>query len=122
MAKYRNQFDFQHWDGMTLNDFIPVLQRFEPDILHISARFTIKGELVFIDEKGEASKIPVRNFVEPLKFIKGKLKVVVLNGGHTTETLAQQISNYVDFVIGFNESITDEEAIMFSKNFYGAIA
>ena len=120
-AKYRDQFEIVNWDGITVNDFQSTLLRFQPVILHVSTQFTKRGEPVFLGEGHEAKIEPLSNFVYPIKFLKGKLKGVILNGEYT-ESLAQEISSYVDFVIGVSGTISDEEAITFSKGFYGAIA
>lgn len=49
------------------------------------------------------------------------LEVVVLNACHTA-TQAKAINKHVDYVIGMNAAIQDDDAIAFSSTFYAALA
>jgi hypothetical protein len=120
-SEYRDQFTVENWDGITGKDFHNVLQKFKPDMLHVSTHFTKSGDSIFLDENDEANKVSIRTFVDEIKFIQGELKYVVLNGAYS-QRLADLISNYVDFVVGVNGMISDEEAREFSRGFYGGLA
>jgi CHAT domain len=87
-------------------------------IFHFSGHGNKKG-LVLENLNGEAFCISAENIVQFVATLP-ELKCVLLSACNSANT-AKLIGKYVDFAIGFNCVITNEQAITFFKSFYESL-
>jgi len=90
-----------------------------PDVIHFSGHGSDKG-IVLEDNNGH-SKIVSESALESLfELFSDKIKCIILNSCYS-EVQAKAIAKHIPFVIGMDDSITDETAIIFSVGFYKAL-
>lgn len=92
-----------------------------PNILHFCGHGGGKKGLVFEDQDGTGKFVSGDGLAEFLSLFTESLECVVLNACYS-EVQAIEIQKYVNCVIGMEESIDDESAIVFASTFYEALA
>lgn len=90
-----------------------------PDIVHFSGHGNI-NLLVFEDREGNAADVS-GDAIARLIGLVGSVRCVVLNCCFS-DSISKQILKHVEAVIGCDESIDDEAAIMFTRAFYRALS
>jgi AAA-like domain/CHAT domain len=101
-------------------DFLNLLCTQEPDIVHISAHGD-EGELELESLLGRSHSIAGDVLTKLFQECNVRIQCVVLNACKS-ERLAEEISQYVNYVIGMSGNIRDSSAIAFSRGFYQALA
>ncbi|EKX40453.1 hypothetical protein GUITHDRAFT_113481 [Guillardia theta CCMP2712] len=87
----------------------------QPVILHLACHgseqgdITIGGRSITVEQLVDSLGVIVQNCT--------KLRLVVLNLCHSS-IVARELVKHVDFVIGHEKAVADEEAVAFSKNLY----
>lgn len=110
----------------TLDVLTKTFKQYRPSFIHFSGHgiesdedANIAGGLLVHDERGESQLIPTA----ALKYLfkkqseRFKIKLVVLNACYGWEQ-AEAISEYVPYVVGVSEQLSDEIALAFSRAFY----
>jgi hypothetical protein len=90
-----------------------------PQILHFWGHGDING-IIIEDEYGESKTLSSNSIDSLFKLFSNTIECVILNACFS-ENQARDISKYIPFVIGMNDSIGDKTAIVFATSFYDAI-
>lgn len=93
---------------------------YRPHIVHFCGHGAGQDGIVFEDDNGDAVCISADVLANFFALFKDTLECVVLNACYS-EIQVKEISKYITFVIGMNESIGDNIAIEFAIAFYDAI-
>lgn len=97
-----------------------LLMRIKPDVVHFSGHGTDTGELVFLDEQGQARPADPLTIARTFQILQGTVRCVVLNACYS-DRQAEEIAKYVPAVIGMCDRIEQRQALAFSKGFYEAL-
>lgn len=115
-GKY-SEFVFEYEFSTTSDDFVELLQDFKPAILHFTGHGTTKGEIIFEKDSKMGHKVKKDALVNLISKYNETVLLVVLNACHS-KTIADEIGNHIDCVIGMSKRIEESVSISFSKNFY----
>ena len=113
------RFALQSRWNVATTDLARLLRESGPALVHISGHGSDDGWLVFEDEQGSYEAKP-EQLAEVFEHARSRVRCVVLNACYT-EPLAKLIAAHVDFVIGMRGSISDSDALGFTKGFYGEL-
>ena len=105
----------------TVEDLSRYLLQYEPLILHFSGHGNSDGKITFNNSQGESQVLPVERLAELIDLLRGRIECVVLNACFSLEK-ADVLADCVRCVIGMEQAITDESAIIFSGGFYRGLA
>ncbi|NET61625.1 MAG: CHAT domain-containing protein [Symploca sp. SIO2E6] len=100
-------------------DIIQAILDTKPHIVHFSGHGQQSGNLCFEDEIGQSKAVEPEALAELFKLVADQVNCVILNACYS-EKQAYAIVEYIPFVIGMNQSISDQAAIAFSVGFYTA--
>lgn len=103
-----------------LEDLVPSITEIEPTIVHFSCHGSPNG-MYLTSENGTAKLINPLVLGNIIKRICPKVKIIVLNTCFS-QSYADAIASAIDNVVFFPSSLGDEEAIIFSREFYRALA
>lgn len=111
--------------AITPNDLQKAMLNHKPRIIHFSGHGTqeSKGGLLLQNIDGNAQVVPGNALANMFNIFskKFRIEIVLLNACHTKEQ-AEAISQYVKYVIGMSENISDNAAIGFSAGFYRGLS
>jgi hypothetical protein len=120
-AKYRERVDVQLRPAATFPDLIAALNSVRPHIVHFSGH---TGEVFRLDD-GEvlpgSNGVDFTSLIRALVVIERPPQLLVLNACGPVDR-AMSVLPAVPVVIGLSDSILDTAAIVFSQQFYAAIA
>ncbi|HEV3048983.1 MAG TPA: CHAT domain-containing protein [Longimicrobium sp.] len=97
-----------------------VLQH-QPHVVHFAAQGDAPGTICLADENGHPQPLDREALRSLFGALNHTVRVVVLNGGYTPETV-EALSEVVDYSVGMNRPISDASAIHFAEAFYTALA
>ena len=119
LSKLRDNFCLIQKTAVRPSDISQALLDSNPWIVHFLGHGN-EGELFFEDEIGHVQPVTHEALASLFEIVSGQVECVLLNACYSS-TQAQEIANYVHYVIGMNQAITDQSAILFSVGFYQAI-
>lgn len=119
-ARRRDQFEIFSRQAVRTDDLRRALLDYEPQIVHFSGHGFGEQGLVLEDETGQAKLVSVDTLARLFKLFKNQVQCVLLNACYS-EVQAEAINQYIDHVIGMQQSIGDRAAIEFAKGFYDAL-
>lgn len=119
-SKFRDNIKFEPCLAVRIEDIQQHLLQHNPDILHFSGHGDNSGNIYFLDENGDAKEVKIKSFVNLIKYFANNIKCVVLNSCYSLN-YAQEITKYINCVVGTTGSIDDESALVFAANFYQAV-
>lgn len=90
-----------------------------PDIIHFSGHGDTTG-IVVEDALGNTRLVSGEALAELFSLFSDEIRCVILNSCFSLNQ-ATEISKYIPYVIGMNQSVNDESAIQFSLGFYAAL-
>lgn len=119
----RDRIDLQAEYCVTFDDLPEFVIERAPAVVHITMHSTSSGSVALEDNAGSVF------LLEPLAFVKKfsvkamhrSIRCLVLGTSHSDQ-IAEELSSYIDFVIGSRDEITQNAAIAFAKSFYPALA
>jgi hypothetical protein len=117
-----SNFTVRHENEVHGSDFIPLLIKEQPDILHFAGHGG--GEQTTISLKsGDKNDVPLssKDFASILHRLKVRPKLLVLNACSTAE-FSNVVRSYVGAFVGASGKIGDAAAQNFSRNFYTNLA
>ena len=119
-AKYGHQINLIAIPAATINDLIEKINQYNPPCVHITGH----GELdkIILQDLNRKARLVEKGFLKGL--LSGKkdiIKLVFLNVCDSCQQ-AQEMSEYIDCVIGIEGKINDASGRLFSKTFYGSLA
>ncbi|WP_192580686.1 CHAT domain-containing protein [Micromonospora sp. AMSO1212t] len=101
-------------------DLLQYLNQHRPHIVHFSGHGDRSGEILLSADDGIARSVSLASLAELFHATSDNLRVVVVNACHSA-TAVQAISRYVDYVVGMNAAVPDDDAIAFAASFYSAL-
>jgi len=121
LAREREQFQIDsHWAVRT-RDFYRHMLDMQPQIVHFSGHGTGKDGIVLEDVTGKAELLSTEQLSSLFNLFASKgVKCVLLNACYSEEQ-ANAIAQHIPYVIGMNQSIGDQAAIIFAVAFYDAL-
>lgn len=109
-----------HEWAVRLDQLQDILLNQRPNVLHFSGHGG-GNSICFEDNLGNAADVSAADFAELLKLAGGEIDCVVLNACYSTD-VASKITLPVKYVVGCDDTIDDDAAVVFSKAFYRAMA
>lgn len=115
-----DEFRLINQPATRFQDFLQVLRDDKPWLVHFSGHGDGAAGLMLENEAGQVARLPNDIFKEMLVLLGGQTHCIVLNACHS-EHQAQQIAQYIPYVIGMNASVPDVVAIQFAQQFYAGL-
>ena len=92
----------------------------QPQIVHFCGHGDEDGSLQLEDDGGNYKLVAPEGLAFLFKLHADYVKCVVLNACYS-EKPAEEISEYINYVIGMNSAIADNAALVFSEGFYDGL-
>ncbi|MEB3219209.1 MAG: effector-associated domain EAD1-containing protein [Nostocales cyanobacterium 94392] len=119
-ATNRELFEIQLKTAVCPQDIRRAIAEERPQIVHFCGHGDKDGSLLLEDDGGNNKSVRPEGLASLFKLHADYVKCVVLNACHS-EKPAIAISQYIDYVIGMNNTIQDKVAIIFSQGFYDGL-
>ena len=120
LAKLRDQFVLEQRMSVRPADISQALLDVRPEIVHFSGHGAVTGELCFENQQGETHSVRPEALAALFEQFANQVKCVLLNACYS-QTQANAIARYIDYVIGMNKAVDDKAAIVFAIGFYQAL-
>jgi DNA-binding transcriptional ArsR family regulator len=119
-AEHRHSIEVISTWAVRPDDLLQFFNMYRPQIVHFSGHGSPAGEIMLVD----TDKTPKPVSVQALKFLfttlKDNIRLVILNACYS-RIQAEAIAEVIDCVVGMNDAIGDEAALLFAASFYRAI-
>jgi hypothetical protein len=119
-AKHRDHFDLKPKLAVREEDITQALLDVQPKIVHFSGHGDPTGELCLEDRTGQTHYVQPDALAKLFGRFARQVNCVLLNACYS-EAQARAIGKYIEYVIGMNQAIDDEAAIVFACGFYQAL-
>lgn len=119
-SAYREHLQIESSWATRPDDLLQSLNRYRPHIVHFSGHGSPTGELILVDNTGLPKAIPAIALKALFTTLKDNIQVVILNACYS-KVQAAAITEVINCVVGMNDSIGDEAAIIFAASFYRAL-
>ncbi|MBD2020641.1 AAA-like domain-containing protein [Leptolyngbya sp. FACHB-36] len=116
-SKDRAQFEIIAESAVRVDDLLPTLLDYEPQIVHFSGHGTGSQGLALENAVGKAQLVSTAALARLFKAFKTKIECVFLNACYS-EAQADAIHQHIDYVVGMNKAVGDRGAIEFAVGFY----
>jgi esterase/lipase superfamily enzyme len=103
------------------SDLSRFLLDYEPEIVHFSGHGSPTGDIVLVNERGDAAPVSVNVLANLFGILAGRTECIVLNACYSGEQ-ARALANHVGCVVGMERAIGDASALRFAAGFYRGIA
>lgn len=124
LADHRDAFEeLQIQTGVESDEFLNILTKYQPDILHISLHSSKSKGLYFEDIAGKVQPMPVEDFADVIEIYckdpdgKGHIETVVLSACNS-QLYGEAIRNFANNVIATNDFFPDKAAVVYADQFY----
>ncbi|HKS41854.1 MAG TPA: pentapeptide repeat-containing protein, partial [Blastocatellia bacterium] len=121
MATERDQFELVSQWAVTPDDLQRALLRHKPHIVHFSGHGSKTEGIMLEDKFGNPQMMSKAALIELFQILKGNIRVIVLNACYSRRQ-AGGLSKIIDYTIGVQNVIADEDAIVFAASFYQGLA
>lgn len=111
--------DVEHAWAIRVEQLQAEVLNFQPDVVHFSGHGDV-GLLVFEDAAGNTTEVSGESIARLIELV-GSVRCVVLNACFS-DSISKLIASHVEAVIGCDDTIDDEAAIMFTRAFYRALS
>ena len=101
-------------------DLMQALDEHDPHIVHVSGHGTRAGQLLLLDDDGDARPVGVDALGRVFRAMRGRTRVVIFNACFS-RTQAQAVIEHVDCAIGMSAALSAQSAIVFAAELYRAI-
>ncbi len=115
----RDKFRFIKIVASRLSDLTQSFLEYNPQFVHFSGHGSRQG-IILMDFDNDERVISSNSLGKLFELFSKSIQCVFLSSCYS-ESQAEIISKHIPFVIGVKDSISDNEAINFSSNFYKAI-
>jgi CHAT domain len=102
------------------DDLLQALHEEKPHIVHFSGHGSHTNELFLEDDDGSPKPVSTDALVQVFRALKDNVRVVVFNAC-STAVQAESLAKVIDCVIGMNQPVSDDAAIVFAASFYRAL-
>jgi hypothetical protein len=117
LGRDRDRYRLEHRVATRLRDISQALGQYWPQIVHFSGHGNQDGSLVVEDNAGRASSVDPDGLASLLGGFAESVRCVIVNACHSL-TLAEAMSQHIDYVVGMRSEILDEASVQFSVGFY----
>ena len=114
-------FDVKIDSATKPQDLQNLFHKYQPRIVHFCGHGTGEDGLVLEDDSGQAKLVNTSALSNLFRSFSSQVECVLLNACYS-EKQAYEISNYINYVIGMNQDIRDDAAILFARGFYQGLA
>ena len=119
-SEYRDVFQLIAVPAARPDDLLQTLNQHRPKIVQFSGHGAKTGELIFLDNQGNAKPIAPAALTILFQALKDDIRLVILNACYS-ESQAQALAEVIDCVVGMSDAISDDAAIAFIASFYRAL-
>jgi hypothetical protein len=119
-SQNRSEFEIEIEGAVRVDDLRHALLDYKPNIVHFCGHGSGSGGLVLENSLGQAKLVSTESLAGLFKFFQKTVECVLLNACYS-EVQAEEIHQYINYVIGMNEAIGDTAAIKFATGFYDAL-
>lgn len=103
------------------DDLLQQLNQHRPHIVHFSGHGSAAGELILVDNHGQAKPVSPAALHALFRTLKDNIRLVLLNACYS-RVQGEAIAQEIDFVMGMTDRIGDTSARAFAAAMYGALA
>lgn len=120
-SENRSQFTLQIRWAVRSRDLLRAMTEFQPNIVHFCGHGELEG-IALEDNYGNSEIIPTNGLASlfKAKAFTNKVECVLLNACYSIFQV-EAIGQYIDYVVGMEQEITDKDAIDFAVSFYDAL-
>lgn len=119
-SEYRDSLDLISAWAVRPDDLIQELNTHMPTIVHFSGHGNGGGGLVLMNDFRQAQTVSAPALKALFSTLKDNIRLVILNACYS-KTQATAIAQVIDCVVGMDDAIGDQAAIIFAASFYRAI-
>jgi hypothetical protein len=119
-SKNRDIFEVKIRTAVRPQDIRRAIAEEQPQIVHFCGHGQKDGSLILEDDGGNNKPVAPSALASLFKLHADYVKCVLLNACDS-ENSAEAISQYINYVIGMNNRIQDNGAIVFSEGFYDGL-
>ena len=119
-SEYRDYLQVESSWAIRPDDLLQSLNRHRPHIVHFSGHGSQTGELILVDNTGSPKAVGTMALKALFTTLKDNIQVVILNACYS-RSQATAITEVINCVVGMNDAIGDEAAIIFAASFYRAL-
>lgn len=119
-ASNRDLFEIKLRTAVRPQDIRRAIAEEKPQTVHFCGHGDKDGSLLLEDNGGNNNPVRPEGLASLFKLHADYVKCVVINACNSEKT-AIAINQYIDYVIGMNNSIQDKAAIVFSQGFYDGL-
>jgi hypothetical protein len=119
-SEYRDYLQIESSWATRPDDLLQSLNRHRPHIVHFSGHGSRTGELILVDATGSPKAVNTIALKALFTTLKDNIQVVILNACYS-RSQATAIIEVINCVVGMNDTIGDEAAIIFAASFYRAL-
>lgn len=120
LRRLPSSWDIKLAPAARIADIVSDLSRYNPDIVHFSAHGSPMERVVLLGDDDRPTEISPAIMDSLFRVMKGKIRLVVMNSCYS-KSQADEIAEYIDCVIGTDNTIKDDNAITFARQFYEAL-
>jgi hypothetical protein len=120
-SSHRDMLDLRMALAVRTDDVLAELRHHRPHVLHLAGHATETAGFVLCTPSGRVAGVDGEDLAAVLKATEPRPRMLVLNACGTLG-VAERLRNEVDFIIAMERPINDRTAILFSSEFYGALA
>lgn len=119
-SKHRDKFEFIKFSAVRVKDLQQALLDISPHFVHFSGHGTTEGIALLNNQTDKAEIVKSEPLANLFKLFSNDVACVFLNSCYS-ESQARQIRRFITNVIGMNNAVNDETAIVFATSFYQVI-
>ncbi len=119
-SEYREYLQVESSWAIRPDDLLQSLNRHRPHIVHFSGHGSQTGELILVDSIGSPKAVSTMALKALFTTLKDNIQVVILNACYSWSQ-ATAITEVINCVVGMNNAIGEEAAIIFAASFYRAL-
>ena len=119
-GKNQEQFEIITRWAVRVDDLQQILLDYKPTIVHFSGHGAGSDGLALENNAGKMQLVSTESLAGLFKFFQETTECILLNACYSEEQ-AKAIHQYIDCVIGMNQTIKDSAALNFAKGFYVAL-
>ena len=117
LGRDRERYRLKHCVAARLRDIGQALGDYWPQIVHFAGHGRDDGSLAVENDSGCASFVNPAGLANLLGGFAASVRCVIVNACHSL-TLAEAMSEQIDYVVGMRSEILDSASVQFSVGFY----
>ncbi len=117
----RDHYELESKGAVTIEELHEHLEEYKPTILHISGHGNNEGVLYFHDDENYKKEVSIHRFCRFIKNYNQHLSCIFLNACFSLSGIHNITDMNNQAIIGMNNEIPNDTAIIFSKAFYTSL-